>query len=353
MKHGLAAEYFISDEIFDRESERIFDRHWLCVARSNDLHDGEFRTFSFERANLLLVRRGGKVLAFYNICRHRGAILCNETRGRVNNDCLKCSYHAWTYSTTGELLSAPNMPEDASWDKADYGLRCLPSCEWNGFVFVNFDDDAEPLERVFNSVVDKFDPWEISALEFAQVLQYDVKANWKLIFQNYSECYHCPTVHPALNRLTPYKSAGNDLVDGLVLGGPMALADDVETMSTDGKRVAEPLPGLSDEQMRLVSYYTVFPTMFISPHPDYVLVHRLERLSPSHTMITCELLFRNGNDEDHRRAVEFWDQTNRQDWHVCELVQQGAESRGYLPGPYSNLETVLPRFDALYLDAMG
>ena len=187
-------------------------------------------------------------------------------------------------------------------------------------------------------------------------LEYDVRANWKLLFQNFSECYHCPTVHPELARLTPYRSATNDLAEDGFQGGPMQLDEGVATMSIDGQAVAPTLPQLSNDQRRQVGYYTLFPTMFISPHPDYVMVHRLTRQATDQTHVVCEFLFDAQALQTGQvaadRALRFWDAVNRQDWHVCELVQRGAGSA--LPaGPYGPLETVLPRFDTHYLRQMG
>jgi Rieske 2Fe-2S family protein len=114
---------------------------------------------------------------------------------------------------------------------------------------------------------------------------------------------------------------------------------------------------LTPQQRREVYYVTIFPTLFLSPHPDFVLTHRIERLSPQRTRIVCDFLFapesveRAGFDAD--RAVQFWDLTNRQDWHVCQLTQTGTRSAAYSPGPYSNLESVLAAFDRYYLQQMG
>ena len=317
-----------------------------------ELAPGEYRTYAVERANILVIRRDGNLNAFHNVCRHRGALLCEQPHGAVENDCITCPYHAWSYSACGRLLAAANMTDAEGWNRDEHGLRPIACEEWNGYVFVNLDAQAVPFTTAYAAVSDKFDAWGMDALKVGHTLVYEVHANWKLIFQNYSECYHCPTVHPALNRLSPYKSAGNDLLEGAFLGGPMLLSDGVETMSTNGKAVAAPLPALGAAQRRIVCYYTIFPTMFISPHPDYVLVHRLQRLATDRTQVVCELLFHPQGNADPARAVKFWDQTNRQDWHVCQLVQQGAASVGYEAGPYSPLERVLPRFDEHYRSVM-
>ena len=187
---------------------------------------------------------------------------------------------------------------------------------------------------------------------------YDVDANWKLFFQNYSECYHCPNVHPQLNRLTPYRDSFNDLPEGPFLGGPMKLAAGAGgSMTMSGRACAAPLAGLSDTDLELIYYYTVFPSMFLSLHPDYVLIHRAEPRRHDRTRVFCDWYFHPTAIAepgfDPSDAIEFWDVTNRQDWELCTISQQGIGSRAYRPGPYAALESQLAAFDREYLAALG
>jgi Rieske 2Fe-2S family protein len=160
-------------------------------------------------------------------------------------------------------------------------------------------------------------------------------------------------VHPALNALTPYQASDNDFTSGPILGGPMYLADGVESMTRTSCHIAAPRPRLDSRQRRSVYYYTVFPSFFLSLHPDYVMIHRLQPVAVDRTLVHCDFFCH--PDEvarpsfDPAPAVEFWDLTNRQDWHVCELVQQGAVSREFRPGPYAELESVVAAFDRHYL----
>lgn len=360
MDHGLAAKYFTDQSIFDRETERIFRTHWLCAGRADKVVElGAFFVVEIEDASLLVVRgRDGTLRTFHNVCRHRGSILCEpDTHGQLNDGCVVCPYHAWAYDDAGRLARAPNMQQRTDWDSGGYGLHAVACVEWNGYVMVRLGSQGASFDDAYATVVHKFAPWGMGDLVVADRLEYDIAANWKLLFHNYSECYHCPTVHPSLNRLTPYKSAANDLLAGAFLGGPMLLVDGVESMSLEGTAVASRLPGLDQDQQRQVSYYTLCPSMFISPHPDYVMVHRIERQAVDRTTIRCEFLFHptalTSADCDVDAAVEFWDQTNRQDWEVCQKVQQGASTSGFSPGVYSPLETVLPHWDRYYRETMG
>lgn len=358
MERGLPAKYFVDPDIFAQESKQIFCREWLCLGRSDQLPATNcFQTYDIEQLSVLVVRGTAGLKAFHNVCRHRGAQLCPDQAGELLNGCVQCPYHAWTYDSNGKLLSAPNMQSEPGFVADDFGLVEIGCVEWNGVVMINFSADGSDFEQRYQTVAQHFEPWRLADLQVGDQLTYEVRANWKLLFQNFSECYHCPTVHPKLAQLTPYKSATNDLLEGPCLGGPMLLVDDAETMSTDGRFVGPVLPGVTAQRQRQVAYYTIFPTMFISPHPDYVMVHRLYREAPGKTKVVCEFLLDpaalSAGQVELKRATEFWDTVNRQDWQVCELVQRGAMAQGIPPGPYGPLETVLPRFDEHYLKCMS
>ena len=350
----LPQEYFVSRDIFEQETNRIFSKSWLCVGRSISLSEpGSYFLVELCGESIILTRGAdAKVRGFHNVCRHRGTQLCTEPAGRFSGK-IQCPYHTWTYSLSGQLIGAPNMKEVHGFDLTDYPLRAVACAEWEGFLFINLSNDPEPFELAYAPILDRFDSWRISELRVAHSISYEVKANWKLIFQNYNECYHCPTVHPLLAQLTPYKSAMNHLDEGRFLGGPMQISREGGSMTMDGRACAA---ALCEDEKDLVHYYTFFPGMFLSLHPDYVLVHRLERVRPDLTNIHCEWLFHPDEmirvDFDPGSAVEFWDLTNQQDWHVCELSQKGISSRAYVPGPYSNLESLLAAFDRQYLAAI-
>ena len=356
---SLPAEFVCSEEIFELERRNLFNTHWQCVAHQSQLdsQSGMF-TADFGNANYLFVRdfeNSNIVRCFHNVCRHRGSLLVDEQScGITVSQRIQCPYHAWTYDRTGNLVAAPNMTEVDGFCKEKFGLKPVRCEQAFGYLWIQLDESGPDFDEFFEPFRERIDPWRMDFLTIGSAIQYSVKANWKLIFQNYSECYHCPSVHPALNRLTPYKGASNDLSDGPILGGPMSLADECETMSSDGRFIARALPGLNERQSRSVAYYTICPTAFISPHPDYVLVHRVYPVATDETKVICDFLFEpnliNEPGFDPSRAVEFWDETNLQDWYVCELTQRGMTTDGYEPGPYSNLESVLAAFDRYYFE---
>lgn len=355
---GLPGRSFVSDEVFREEMERIFGRRWFCAGRAEEiLRPGDYLAVQVGDESLLVVRgEDGAARAFYNVCRHRGTRLCAEPCGRLPGE-IQCPYHGWTYGLDGQLLSARHMQAVEGFDRSDFPLVPAALAEWEGFLFLNLSREPEPFARAFAPVLDRFRAWGIASLRRARRIDYDVRANWKLVVENYSECYHCPLIHPALTRLSPPDSGRNDLLEGPFLGGYMTLREGVRgSMTTTGETTRPPLPGLPPEERDRVYYYALFPNLLLSLHPDYVMAHFLQPLEPRRTRILCDWYFDPavmacpGFDPDD--AVAFWDETNRQDWAICERTQPGVASRAYTPGPYAHAEGLLWAFDQEYRRAM-
>ncbi|HUF27921.1 MAG TPA: aromatic ring-hydroxylating dioxygenase subunit alpha [Gemmatimonadaceae bacterium] len=350
----LARDYFTSAEHFAVERERIFSRQWVCVGRERDIPEpGDFRLIDPAGESMLLVRdREGVVRALYNVCRHRGSRLCEVSSGRMTGS-IRCPYHAWTYGLDGRLLTAPHMREATDFDQADWGLHTAQVAAWQGFLFVSLADAPVPLADSIAPMTSRVERFDLPRLRAAERIEYDVRANWKIVTQNYSECQHCPVIHPGLTRLSPYDSGANDLIEGPFLGGYMMIAEDAESMTASGRACGVPVGALPADDHRRVYYYSVFPNLLLSLHPDYVMFHTLWPLAPDRTRIVCEWLFHpdslSREDCDPRDAVAFWDETNRQDWNICEQSQHGVTSRKYAPGPYSPRESLLAAWDQEYL----
>ena len=297
----------------------------------------------------------GGLRAFHNVCRHRGSRLCVEPQGQLGH-AIQCPYHAWTYGLDGALRAAPNMAGVAGFDQRDYPLKAVALADWQGLLFVNLAPDPIPFAEALPALQGRFDAWRLPELRSVHREVYEVEANWKLFFHNFSECYHCPTVHPHLNKLTPYRNSNNELDEGPLLGGPMRMTNPEGSMTMGGGRCAPPFPGLSMAERGRVYYYTVFPSAFLSFHPDYVLVHRAQALAVGRTRILCDWYFHPEAiatpSFDPRPAVDFWDLTNRQDWELCANAHLGVASEAWEPGPYSELESQLAAFDRQYLRAL-
>lgn len=353
----LDAAWYLSSEIFDRERERIFARSWMCAGRAEQIAErGAFFTAQVAGEDLIVTSdQSGRPHAFYNVCRHRGTRMCEERAGTFKGS-IQCPYHAWTYALDGTLLAARNMDGTPGFDRHDYPLREAHIVDFEGFLFVALDPN-EPFAGAFAPLIGRFGAWHIASLRSAKRIEYDLACNWKLVFQNYSECYHCPVIHPQLEKLSASDSGQNDLVEGPFLGGYSTLRDEDGSLTTSGRSARAPLAGLPADERGRVYYYTIFPSLLLSLHPDYVMTHYVEPVDPSHTRVTCEWFFDAAAAAqpgfDPSDAVEFWDLTNRQDWHVNELTQAGIASRAYAPGPYSQQEGLLHAFDRHYLEIMN
>jgi Rieske 2Fe-2S family protein len=372
-QHTLSREHFMSEEVYRAERERIFARSWLLAGHQSQLaRAGDYFLFELDRESVIVLwgrSQGpataqepagapgpeGEIRAFHNHCRHRGSRLCREPAGTLG-PAIQCPYHAWTYGLDGALRAAPNMQDVAGFERADYPLHRVALAGWEGFIFLNLSPAPAPFAQSLPGLLGRCGAWRLPELAPVHRAVYEVEANWKLFFHNFSECYHCPTVHPHLNKLTPYRNTENDLDEGPVLGGPMSMSDPEGSMTTHGGRCAPPQPGLSAAERGRVYYYTLFPSAFLSLAPDYVLVHRIQPLAIERTRIICDWLFHPeavaAPGFDPRPAIDFWDLTNRQDWELCANAFRGVVSGAWQPGPYSELESQLAAFDRQYLAAL-
>jgi Rieske 2Fe-2S family protein len=222
------------------------------VSRS-DLHPafcaGHVSSCAGPAATLVRARRGERDRAHDGggqvrpqRCRHRGSWLCLASEGELGR-AIQCPYHAWTYDLDGTLRAAPNMAEVAGFERTEYPLRAAPLTAWEGLLFVHLGAEPEAFERELAAFSGRLERWRIGELARIHRTTYEVDANWKLFFHNYSECYHCPNVHPHLNKLTPYRNTENDLDEGPVLGGPMWMSNPEGSMTMHGGRCAAPLRG--------------------------------------------------------------------------------------------------------------
>ncbi len=343
--------------VFSLEQRSLFARDWICVAHVGALPAaGDYLVRQVAGESLFLVRGADEeIRVFFNVCRHRGSRLLDEAQGQGLTR-IQCPYHAWSYRLDGQLQHAPKMPE--AFPKAQHGLVPVRFGIRFGLIFVNLDERAAPLEQWLGDMPD-LTRYRMPDLICGRRVEYEVRANWKLICENYSECYHCPGVHPQLNDLTELITRSERPMEtgGCFNGGPMRLRDGIDTMSTSGKRRLPQIPGLSEDDARHVHYYVLYPNLLLSPHPDYVLVHFLTPLAPDRTRVSCEWLVPPAalasTSQDFDDVVGFWDLTNRQDWQLCERAQAGVVSRGYRQGPYQTSEDCVHSFDRWYADRLA
>jgi phenylpropionate dioxygenase-like ring-hydroxylating dioxygenase large terminal subunit len=346
----LPQRCYTDPEWFQREMEAIHFDMWLCAGRASQIPNaGDYFVRQIANASVIITRdEHGGIRAFHNVCRHRGTLLCKENEGRFNGR-IQCQYHAWTYTLDGTLANAPHMEKVVGFREADYPLNAVATAVWESHIFINLSAHPIPFSDHLAGLNSKFRPWRMHELQMVERRVYQLKANWKLIIQNYSECLHCPIVHPLLQKHSHYMSGDNEPPQPTYLGGRMELRDGVQTLTMDGTTKRCALPGLSEDDQRHVYYYCLLPNFLLNLHPDYMLTFTLWPKAVDETEIVCEWHFHpdeikktgfNAND-----AVEFWDITNKQDWELSEMAQQGISSKGYQPGPYSNREELLLALD--------
>src|SRR6266700_1778966 len=337
----LPGRYYYDPVIYEQELERIFGQMWVCVGWAETLTDpGAYQVVTVGRESVIVVRDQQHVLrAFLNVCRSRGSRLCREATGRLKGS-LQCRYHAWTYGLDGRLIGAPNVLNDEYFDRTLYGLVPVALEVWEGLIWLNLADDPAPMTtQVDEPIIERFGSYEplahygLERLRVGKTVNYDVQANWKLLLENFLECYHCGPMHPELCQLLPAFRSGKADYGA---GEAATLVETAEAFTITGKASRPPLPGLSSEEQR--SYYgiVVTPNVLLNLLPDHVVIHILCPQGPTHTRVECKWLFdpevMRRTDFDPMDAVEIFDIVNKQDWEVCEMAQLGVISKAFAAG---------------------
>ncbi|MER5757282.1 aromatic ring-hydroxylating dioxygenase subunit alpha [Streptomyces sp. NPDC002088] len=347
----LPADAYLSPEILDWERKHLLEAAWVCVGRSSDVGaPGDQRAVRVGTQAILLTRDdAGVIHAFYNACRHRGhELLPADTC--TNKKLIQCTYHSWVYGLDGGLRSATQFMDTENFSKEEWPLIGLRAAEWFGWIFVNASNDAPDFSEWVGNLTDVVAPWDPTDMVVAKSHTYTLQTNWKTVIENYLECYHCPSIHPELCRVSPPESAMSLHQTGMWLGGGLELRKDADTNSLDGRSGGERISGISDEQARWAYYFMLAPNLLLTLQPDYVMTHRLVPLAPGQTWVECSWLFPRDvaerPDFDPSFAASFWDVTNLQDFGACESVYQGMLTNGYRPGPFDEREDGVRAFQA-------
>ncbi len=319
----LPGRYYYDPAIYDREQERIL-----------------YQIVSIGRESVIIVRnRDDKLNAFLNVCRHRGSRLCTVAAGQLKGS-IQCRYHAWTYGLDGRLIGAPNVLHDEHFDRTAFGLMPVALEIWEGLIWLNLADEPAPIEDQLNMpIIERFGSYApfarygVGKLNAGNTITYEVQANWKLLLENFMECYHCGPMHPELCQLLPaFRSGKSDYL----AGDAATLADTAEAFTITGKASRPPLPGLLPADLRRYYGIVLTPNVLLNLLDDHVVIHTLWPEGPMRTRVTCDWLFDPGmmtrQDFDPMDAVEIFDIVNRQDWEVCELAQLGMTSKAYKSG---------------------
>jgi len=352
MERSLPSNWYTADKIFNLEQEHIYSKEWVCAGRVEILPEaGDHKVLEIAGQSIIVVRNeSSKLRAFYNVCRHRGAQLCSTgvdpfdvslKGGVVGRKRIACPYHAWSYDLNGHLISAPHLDEISSFDTEDVALYPV-GCEiWGGFFFVNLTPEQAPdFDASISIFAERYHRYALENLITGKVITYSVDANWKVLCENYNECYHCGPVHPELCELVPaFRERGGAYLDweNGVVHRPGA-----DTFSFSGKSKLTIFENLNEKELDRHKGDLIYPNLFLSFAKDHVASFTLRPVSVDKTEIVCEFLFHpdEANQPEARFAdvVEFWDLVNKQDWTICTRVQRGISSRVHEYGCFSPME---------------
>lgn len=366
----LARPFYTSPEVFQEDMARIWSRYWLYAGHTCQIpRPGDWMTYDVGSESVVVLRDDkGEIRAFHNTCRHRGSRVCPAESG--NSRRLVCPYHAWTYGLDGQLLMDPKA--EFGLDRKDLSLHPVKVRAVAGLVFVALSDDPVDFEEGFATIARKLKPHGLERAKVAHRIDYVVKANWKLVFENNRECYHCPPNHPEYNKATYDVHRDNAVVDprlepemariveeanarfrrlGLDEGDARStmtgahwrchrtpLMKGFTTQSLDGLPVA-PLMGDFRERDAGTLRITIFPNFWQHANDDYACASRLTAVGPAETHVRV-LWFVDreaieGRDYSLDRLLPVWQRTSEQDWDICQWNQQGVSSSRYVPGRYS------------------
>ena len=347
----LPAQAYFDPEWYAREQHSIWRRHWIYAGRLPDLAPGTIRPLQIGGAPVILCRDGqGTITAFHNTCRHRGAELCAQESplGRL----ITCPYHAWAYATDGQLISVAHATPTDDFVKQDHGLIPVSSTIWNGCIFLSLATDPPPLAPDLG--LGALDNWPMADLRIGHRMTRYLACNWKVFWENYNECLHCPGIHPELCEMVPVYKQGimsateaPDWTPDSPQSNPLKQGAQSWTMT--GAPCGPIFPNLTDAQKDAgFTFVTLYPTMFIVAHVDYVRCVSLDPTGPETTRLTAEWLFSDDTfaqpSFDAVQVAAFASLVMEQDALACEMNQRGLRSPAFRQGTLMPQEFDLHRF---------
>ena len=374
--HGLPGEFYPDELVYRADIEQVWRRGWLFAGHSCEIpRPGDYFTFTLDTDSLIIIRDDeGQVRALHNICRHRGTVLCEEDCGTVGR--IVCPYHQWTYARDGSLVSTPGMQEDL--DRAELGLVTARLEELEGMLFISLAEQPPDFDQAAEIIKPIIQPQGLERARVAKIVDYDVAANWKIIWENNRECYHCNVNHPqyikanfdhynaddtsdriqaeidAANRrseekwaseglavthkstgMAPFPDADSDL---WYSANRTPLVDGYLSESMDGRQVAPLMGDYPDPDVGTLRVRTM-PNFWNHSSCDHAVSTRILPAGPGRTLLRVTWLVHEdaeeGQDYQLEKLMPFWQLTSEQDWELCERVQRGVQSSRYTPGPFS------------------
>ena len=360
----LSGTQYTSGQVYEEERERIFFDRWIAFGRAEEVAGpGDYLVRDVAGESIIVTRnRDGELRGFYNVCAHRGTKLLDATPpgtcGHVSK-AFKCPYHAWAFDLDGRLIGTPNVGEDEGFDRSSYPLHPVHVGAYAGFLFVNLSDDPAPLVEELaegDESITFFERYRMDELRIGRRIVYEVKANWKIVVENYNECLHCPTIHPELVQLVPLYRFG-EVWDDATTGVGNRMIEGASSFTPTGRSTLPPLPGLLPEDRSMYYGTFQFPNLLLNLHPDAAMYYLLLPRGPGHTTVISEYLFRPETiaspDFAPEPVVDLWDLISKQDWEVCERAQTGVGSRAFRQGVFPRQDRFLFDFNERYRREMG
>jgi len=375
--YSLEQPFYTNLQLFDLEWQHIWKKYWLFAGTTAEIQEpGDYFVFGLRNDSVIIMRgNNGEVFAHHNTCRHRGSLICLEEKGHAAK--LICPYHQWVYDKDGSLLKARLMPED--FERTSHGLHPVHVQVANGFIFISLAEKPPDFSRVLEDYQPFLSPYKINEAKCAYTKRYELRTNWKLVAENFRECYHCGPAHPEYcsaviganlretvddilaDRRIEWKRKGlaidniDFINDSFHFAVRYPLRPGVQSYSLDGKAVAVPMGEHTDYDAGVLGL-VVYPNFWMDAVSDYMWTMRLTAVSPSCTIVDLAwLVDKNaieGVDYSIERLTDFWRITGEQDWKLCENNFLGVESSHYQPGPYAPVETDVAKFVDWYIERL-
>ncbi len=376
---SLPGEFYSDETVYQADLDRVWRRGWLFAGHACEIrHPGDYFCLEVAQDSIVVLRGDdGEIRSFHNVCRHRGSLLCTESAGHVAR--LVCPYHQWTYGRDGKLVACRGMPNEL--DKSQFGLKEVQTREVEGLIYLSLAEKPTPFEPAQQLLSDLLQPQGLRRAKVARAVDYLVKANWKLVWENNRECYHCNANHPqyikanfdhynaddttprireqmtATVRRSEEKWAAAGLAathkqTGMTVfpdaerniwysANRTPLVEGYVSESMEGSQVAPLMGEYQSPDVGTLRIRTL-PNFWNHASCDHAVSTRLLPAGPQRTSIRVWWLVDEkaveGRDYELSQLMPFWQLTSEQDWEICERQQRGVNSSAYAPGPYSTFK---------------
>jgi phenylpropionate dioxygenase-like ring-hydroxylating dioxygenase large terminal subunit len=345
---ALPARLYTTPQVLQEEIEKIFLKTWQYVGNVNQVKEqGDYFTCEVAQERLIIIRdKDDQVKAFYNVCPHRGGKLAD---GSGNRKILQCPYHGWTFKTDGSLNKAPNFQGVENFDPADFCLQSVNLSIQEPFIFVNLDPQAAPIEETVETMFKENDNYQLGSLKKARTIQYTMKANWKLVVDNFLECYHCAVAHPGLVAVL-------DMPNYTTVTRKFHSVQGAPVKSTGPSQPYGAAENINEAEVQEGRYYWLWPNMMLNiyPGPGNMSTNQVIPIDHETTLAVYEFYFKDENPtKEQEELIKFIDQVQQEDITICEYVQKGYKSRAYNQGRYALNENGVHHFHLLMQNALS